>query len=62
MMRFIYLKIISNNLSEAAGLAVLDGLDAGFDIEDICLFLLEQYLSILQSTVLLDFNFIFSIW
>ena len=27
--------IISNNLSEAAGLAVLDGLDAGFDIEDI---------------------------
>ena len=27
--------IISDNISEAAGLAVLDGLDAGFDIEDI---------------------------
>ena len=27
--------IISDNMSEAAGLAVLDGLDAGFDIEDI---------------------------
>ena len=27
--------IISNNLSEAAGLSVLEGLDAGFDIEDI---------------------------
>ena len=26
---------ISDNISEAAGLAVLDGLDAGFDIEDI---------------------------
>ena len=27
--------IISSNLSEAAGLAVLEGLDAGYDIEDI---------------------------
>jgi hypothetical protein len=27
--------IISDNISEAAGLAVLEGLDAGFDIEDI---------------------------
>ena len=27
--------IISNSIGEAAGLAVLDGLDAGFDIEDI---------------------------
>ncbi len=27
--------IVSNNLSEAAGLAVLEGLDAGYDIEDI---------------------------